>query len=345
VRDIGARKELRSFVRSAEAGSIGNLGQSGRIDLWLKCLASFASSWMTDIALRPTPAAIAALRADPQFQSVMRELAGSMVARYRGNRLLNSLINDRARAVFTHGALYLHYSAAPADAGFTVGAIKDFCVEHGLCSRGRCEATLALMRAAGYFAAAPSGDRRRRPLVPTAKLLALHRERWSDHFRAMRRVLPQGERYRNALDDPDFFKRFVLTLGAAFSGGFRLLENAPELEIFAERNAGMVILLSLALGGPPEGPFPPVAPVPLSINALATAFAVSRKHVLTLLRDAQAEGLLERGAGSSQIRILPRARSAIEILLATICLFLAEGAAQSICPQPAAQDSAEATVL
>src|SRR4051812_17884273 len=96
------------------------------------------------------------------------------------------------------------------------------------------------------------------------------------------------------------------------------------------RDAGMVILLSLALAGPAGGPFPPVAPVQLSINGLATAFSVSRKHVLALLRDAQAAGLLERAAAGDQITILPRARTAIEILLATISLFLAQGAAQSL---------------
>jgi hypothetical protein len=55
--------------------------------------------------------------------------------------------------------------------------------------------------------------------------------------------------------------------------------------------------------------------VPLSINALATTFSVSRKHVLTLLRDAEAQ----------------------ETLFATIFLLFAQCAEQS---QPArAEDS------
>ncbi|MGZ6176439.1 MAG: hypothetical protein ACXWNB_11440, partial [Candidatus Binataceae bacterium] len=172
---------------------------------------------MTDSDPNPTPAAIAALCAHPRFHAAMRVDAASMVALYRGNRILNALMSDRARALFTHLALYLHYSRSlDGVPGLTVGAMKDQCVELGLCSRGRCEATLALMRAAGFFAAAPSGDRRRRPLVPTEKLLALHRRRWVEHFAAMTPVLPQAERYRAALDDPAFFKSFVMALVERF---------------------------------------------------------------------------------------------------------------------------------
>jgi hypothetical protein len=248
------------------------------------------------------------------------------VTLYRGNRLLNSLMNDRARALFTHVALYLHYRGMPGGRpGLTVGAMKDMCVRLKLCSPGRCEAVLALMRAAGFFATAPNADKRRRVLVPTEKLLALHRERWGANFRAMRLVMPNSGRYCAALPDEIFVKAFVVSLVEKFVAGLRVLDHAPELEMFAERNAGMVILFSLALAGPADGPFPPIAPVPLSINALATTFSVSRKHVLTLLRDAEAQGLLARGGDANdRITILPPALDAVENLFATMFLYLAQ---------------------
>jgi hypothetical protein len=65
---------------------------------------------MTDSDPRPTSAAIATLCAHPRFHAAMRADAASMVALYRGNRILNALMSDRARALFTHLALYLHYS-------------------------------------------------------------------------------------------------------------------------------------------------------------------------------------------------------------------------------------------
>jgi hypothetical protein len=274
----------------------------------------------------PRPEAISALRKHPGFQAAMRVAAGGTVSLYRSNRVLNSLMNDRARALFTHIALYLHYSGMPGGKpGLTVGAMRDICAELRLCSPGRCEAMVALMRAAGFFKAAPSADKRRRLLVPTGKLLALHRERWRAHLEAMRLVMPEAERYLAALNDEVFVKAFVVSLVEKFIAGLRILDHAPGLELFAERNAGVVILFSLALAGPLDGPFPPAAPVPLSLNALATTFSVSRKHVLTLLRDAEAQSLLARGgAANDRITILPPARDALESLFATMFLYLAQ---------------------
>ena len=41
-----------------------------------------------------------------------------------------------------------------------------------------------------------------------------------------------------------------------FIAGLRVLDYAPELEMFAERNGGMVILFNLPLAGPADSPFP-----------------------------------------------------------------------------------------
>jgi hypothetical protein len=42
---------------------------------------------------------IAALQTHPQFQAACRATAGSMVELYQGNRLLNTVVNDRGRLV------------------------------------------------------------------------------------------------------------------------------------------------------------------------------------------------------------------------------------------------------
>jgi hypothetical protein len=282
------------------------------------------------------PADAAALRRLPRFESAMREAAHSTVALYNGNRVLNALMNDRARALFSHVALYLHYGGygggAGATSGLTVGALRDICVELDLCSRGRCEVLLTLMRGAGFFVAVPTTDKRRRPLAPTEKLLALHRQRWGGNFRALSHIRTDAERHCAALEDPAFVRRFVLALGERFVAGWRIIDQVPELASIVDRNAGIVILLSLALQGGGDAPFPPTEPVPLSINALAKSFAVSRKHVLTLLRDAEGQGLLVRGGpGMGEVRFLPRGRDAISDFFATVFLYLLQCAEQAGC--------------
>jgi len=280
---------------------------------------------MSETALTPSADAVAAVRRHPDFSQAIRSSAARSVALYQTSRLLNALLSDRARALFTHVALYLHYRGMePGRPGLTVSAMKDLCVQLRLCSPGRCEAILALMRAGGLLAAAPDPDRRKRLLVPTEKLLALHRERWGSQFHAMRAVLPEADAYGAAVTEPDFVEAFASALVRRFIAGLRVLDNAPELELFAERNAGMMILYSLALTGAEGDTFPPIGPVGLSINALATRFSVSRKHVLTLLRDAEGQELLVRGgAGNSEVTLLPRGRDALEKLIATIFLYLA----------------------
>lgn len=275
---------------------------------------------------------IAQLRGHPEFPRAIQIAARDIVRLYRADRLLNALMSDRARGLFSHAALYLHFENPDAEeAGFSVSAMKDLCFTVGICSRGRCEAMLALMRAAGMLTVASNPDRRRRMLVPTQKLLELHRVRWDCYFKAMSAVIPQAGAYRDAIQDPRFVGHFLRILGKRFIAGFRIVDLVPGLRIFSERTAGMMVFYSLALSGAEDGAFPPVGPVPLSINMLATRFSVSRKHVLTLLRDAEAESLLLRGGpAQNEVTLLPRARDALELTLAHQFLFIAEGAEMAL---------------
>jgi hypothetical protein len=282
---------------------------------------------MTKAAWTIPPADIARIRQHPGFAKAMRMAAQSSVDLYRNDRLLSGLLSERARALFTHVALYLHFAG---EGGLTVGAMKDMCVALKLCSRGRCEAMLAVMRAGGLFKAAPNADRRRRPLIPTDELLALHRERWGPQFDALGQMIPEAKAYRAALADPGFIRTLVVEFAWRFMSGWRVIDLVPELEIFTERNAGMVILFSLALGAAGDVSFPPMGPRPLSINALATRFSVSRKHVLTMLRDAEAQGLLARGGDANdEIAFLPRGRAALEIFLANVFAYQAACASEA----------------
>ena len=83
---------------------------------------------MSDPASTLSPAAVAALRNHPGFHAAAREAARSLIPMYRADRFLNALMSDRARAVFAHVALFLHYrGTANGEPGLTVGAMKDMC--------------------------------------------------------------------------------------------------------------------------------------------------------------------------------------------------------------------------
>jgi hypothetical protein len=237
--------------------------------------------------------AVAALVARPRFPEAVRSTATTFVELYQGNRLLNTLLNDRGRMVIGYLSLYLHYSYRPEDplSGLTVSRVKEFCAEQKLCSGGRAEAILMVMRLFGYLEQAPgSSDRRVRRLIPTDRLISQLRERWQRMFGAMAMVMPEGEQGLNALDRQDFAAVFVARLADYFRSGVRLVDHAPGLDTFADRNAGIIILMSLMLSGDATDTFPPTRPVPVSISALSKRFGVSRVHVRKLLRDAAGLG-------------------------------------------------------
>jgi len=52
--------------------------------------------------------------------------------------------------------------------------------------------------------------------------------------------------------------------------------------------------------------------------------------VLTLLREAETQGLLTRGAVTNEVTLLPRGRDALEVLFATMFLYLAQCAEEAL---------------
>jgi hypothetical protein len=202
--------------------------------------------------------------------------------------------------------------------------MKEFCAEFGVCSPGRATAMLSLMRFAGYLAPAAASDGRLHVLVANERLIALLVERWRIHLAAMAPILPEAQAALAKLDDPTFQRGLTTAMFERFRAGFRFMTHAPELGLFGERNAGMLMLASLIAAGEADDSVPPSRPVPISVSALARRFTVSRPHVLKLLNDAAGEGFIERiGAMGERIVILPRLSEASCNFFATMYLFFA----------------------
>jgi AraC-like DNA-binding protein len=274
-----------------------------------------------------TPDAIARLRAHPKFADAMRKSNAGLVSMYQGSHLLNWLMDDRARLLFGYFALYLHFSRDPAvpSSGLTPTRMKSMCVELDVCSPGRAAAMLSLMRFGGYLEMAPATrDMRQRPLVATDKLIRLIADRQRVHFSAMAPLFPDGDKLLRAFDRPAFLSGLVAAMARHYHAGFRLVTHAPGLELFGDRNAGILILASLLIAGEPGDTMPPRRPVPISISAMARRFKVSRPHVLKLVREAEADNLIKRtGAQGERVLITERRAEGAQNLYATMYLFVA----------------------
>jgi hypothetical protein len=243
-----------------------------------------------------------------------------MVDLYQGERVLNQVLNDRARTVFGMLAIHLHFSSGPDQPGGLTGAgMRALCAETGLCSPGRASAMLLLMRFGGYLKTGPSrNDRRMRPLIPTEALFDLQRRRMAIQLRAMSLWAPEGDAGLAHLHRAEFLAAMARGFAESFQSGFRLLRHAPDLAPLADRVAGLMVLFSVILVDA-QGEAGRRA---LSVSALARRFAVSRAHVLALLRDAAAAGLIER-RGDGRMAPLPRLSNAVEDFIGAAHLLLA----------------------
>ena len=274
----------------------------------------------------PYPA-IAALQKQPGFEAACRAFTRGMIDLYQGNRFLNTLVSDRGRMLIGNVALYLHYGLRADDprSGLTVSRLKAICVEQQICSAGRAEAIIAVLRLFRYLEPAPrTEDRRVRRLVPTERMIESHRQRWSVMLAAIGEVLPVGKTAHNAMTRADFPAALVGQFAEQFLGGVRLLQHSNELQLFTDRNAGTLVLFSLLQAGAPGDSFPPKKPIAVSLSALSRRFGVSRVHVRKLLRDAVSEGFVARPEGhDGPLILLPKLTIAAQNFLATVFLFVA----------------------
>ncbi len=251
-------------------------------------------------------------RASPDFPAAMERGARGLVQIYRGNRILNRILNDRGRVIFGLFVLYLDAIPDERGVGLTVTRIATLCQETGVCSRGRAKAMVMLMRWAGYLDMGPEtgANRRQRPLAPTQRLLSEQITRWRKLLSALAVIYPPAEEVLARIDDPEFARILIREIGSRFHAGLRLLHFAPEVSVFAERDAGILIVMSLLISGTDGDVFPPEQPVPVPVAALARQFFVSRAHVLKLLREAETEGLIARTpSATGSVHLLEPLRS------------------------------------
>ena len=300
---------------------------------------------MTDLAPAAGEARIAALfsaeslaayRAEPGFDAAARQMAESFVALYRDNPLLNLVINDQGRMVIGWFVISLHSEGGE---GLTVSRIAALCEQHGICSAGRASAIIGLMRATGYLVPAPTAaDRRQRRLIPTERFLTGQWSRWRAILEALRSMRPHAAEALAAIGDPVFDRAFVGDLFDHYSWGFRFYRTTPELAELNQRKASLLILFSLFLehrSGDDGRLFSG-----LSVSELARRCQSSRVHVIKVLRDAQAMGLIRRGATEGDtIEVMPRLMDVLGRFLAC-CLLLLDHCSRRALDVAARRDAA-----
>jgi hypothetical protein len=275
----------------------------------------------------PDSEAIARLRAHPRFRESVKYIAGALTEIYEGNRIMNAMLNERARGQIGYLLLMMQWASPSqyAPQGVTMARMKAACTRLNYCSPNRVESVMAIMRLFGYVRIEPDPyDQRVKVIVPTEKLVGNYVERWRRHFQAMTLVMPEGETGLAALEHPHFAAAFLREISRAYSAGLRVANASPEIDTFLDRNCGMMVLLFLVSRGVPDETAPQAVRAAMTISGLARRFGVSRAHVRKLLADAEAEGLVGDATGETPIRLLPRVMAGVEKFYAGTFLTFAQ---------------------
>jgi hypothetical protein len=277
--------------------------------------------------LVPSESALAAIQSHPRFERALRIFGAGTVTHYKGNRLVHALMSDRARMLTASFVLHFHFESRPGDplSGLTIARMRRVCSQLKICSPGRVEAMMMLMRFFGHLESAPDlEDRRLRRLTPTEHFLDWNRKRLAYMFEAIAEFMPEGAEAIARSSCPDFIASVTSHIARAHLAGFFYVDHTPDLRLFFERSAGLVVLSSLCMSAPPEAVFPPRAPIRVSLSELSRSFGVSRAHVRRLIQDAAQQGLMERSADGETIRILPRLDAAMRRATAMSFLYHAD---------------------
>jgi hypothetical protein len=278
-------------------------------------------------------AEIAALVAHPAMPEVLRSLFTSINGLIQGHRILNLIVTDRSRMVMGWLTLFLDASYDQHDplSGLTVNRYKALCARSGLSSPGRGAAMLGLMRFAGYLEPATRASRGLPlRLVPTAKLIEPQRLRLRFIFKALACFRPEAKIGLTRIDEPVFFNTLVRCIGEQYLARERLIEHAPNLAFFAERKAGLQILMGLMLSAQPGDPLPPSGPISVSVRELARRYAVARSQVRELLRSGLEAGLLTTaGDDGNSYRMAPQLRASVASFIAAMLVLVGDAARQA----------------
>jgi hypothetical protein len=250
--------------------------------------------------------AVRRLRALPQFQPASLRFTYYLLSMHQTDTAFMDVMNDIQRAFFAFFVLYLDARGAITHTG-----IMQLCQDLGFTSLSRAGAILMQWRMSRFLVTdALQSGRRGRRYLPNPDVVAAFRRSFAKTIESIAVIEPAALAVVRLLDGRDTFKAFVVSLGDDLIGSIKGGQR-NEISLFDQRNVGLAILNRLAVSAPDGRTYPAEGPVPLSINALANEFRVSRTHVRKLIGDAEARGLMRRDASGTAIILQAPLREAL----------------------------------
>jgi hypothetical protein len=230
--------------------------------------------------------------AHPRFAAARVAFVDAVLKLYEGDAFLNRLVVEAVRQVTFNMIVSLHFAYDEADRATwpTMRRLKAQMTVFGLSSPRRIEDLVARLIDFGYLESHPSQrDRRMRILTPTAGMITVDQDWLTAHHVPLQVMFPEPG-YREATERDPAFQRAQRIVALGFSArGADILAGNPDMMLFLNRDAGVMILIKLVQMAQAAGDN---AAEKLSYADIGTRFGVSRTHVRMLLQDAERAGLV-----------------------------------------------------
>ena len=245
----------------------------------------------------------------PGLDEAMRASASGALAYYDAAPALHRDIKDINRFLLGVLALYLD-----ASGGLTHRRLRELSGKSGILSAGSATAVLLRLQLIGYVTRTDAANGHSRPYKPTPAMQAAFRGRMRVEFQALTHVTDEIDEMLARFDEPEVFAMLMTMMGEqSMQAAGSPNPDIAAFNALSVRSAGLLILFDLMTKADTGGAFPPVGEVELSVAAIARHYQVSRSHVLSVLRDIEAAGWIEKGPRDGAWILLPALGADIRI--------------------------------
>jgi len=242
---------------------------------------------------------VAAIREHPGFRAAVEAYAAENLARHHALHPIERwMVSDMGRASLSGTVTILDAFGRLTPAAILASPP----VKAGEVSRGRARLYLERALANGLIAAAGPGDPLKgdTPLAASPPFLAVFRGIMEVNLRAAARLDPEAAPALARLDEPVVVRRISGAAGLLLAAHPELYPLDAPVRLFQDRDGGTRMLEDLILRQPARRERLLQA-CRASRSALARAGHCSRLHVIRLLKDGEAAGLLSLEDGELSI--------------------------------------------
>lgn len=254
--------------------------------------------------------------ADPRFAQAHRQAVEGALAYSQGHAAFQATVSDSGQFFLCGVALYMD-----ASGGLTHRRLRSLMGDSGIISAGRASALLWRLRLGKFIEPfdGDTGEGLLKRFVPTRTMEDAFRERFRVDLRAIETLEPAIEPVLARLDEPAVFRGMIRQMGDdLISAAAREEPRLRAYNLIAARTAGVLVMYELLVSVKGDGDFPVCGLAGTTVAGLSRQFGVSRSHVLSLLRQMEAAGLIRFDAGSGRPVILPPMRDALRLAEALV---------------------------